>query len=95
MRDGSLLYVEEINRIPEETLTTGQILVYQVPIPEPLRFLEPRLTARAPTRPFAPRAPATGPQPHGQDEGEHGRRRTPHGGGSTPRSTSRARTRSA
>ena len=27
---------------PEAPLTEGQILVYQVPIPEPLRFLEPR-----------------------------------------------------
>ena len=32
------------HRIPEETLTEDQILVYQVPIPEPLRFLEPRET---------------------------------------------------
>ncbi|MGR3468848.1 MAG: alpha-D-ribose 1-methylphosphonate 5-phosphate C-P-lyase PhnJ, partial [Shimia sp.] len=30
------------HRIPEEPLRAGQILVYQVPIPEPLRFLEPR-----------------------------------------------------
>ena len=32
------------HRIPETPLTAGQILVYQVPIPEPLRFLEPRET---------------------------------------------------
>ncbi len=32
------------HRIPEEPLTEGQTLVYQVPIPEPLRFLEPRET---------------------------------------------------
>ena len=30
------------HRIPEKPLREGQILVYQVPIPEPLRFLEPR-----------------------------------------------------
>ncbi len=32
------------HRIPETTLSEGQILVYQVPIPEPLKFLEPRET---------------------------------------------------
>jgi len=32
------------HRIPEQPLTEGQIFVYQVPIPEPLRFLEPRET---------------------------------------------------
>ena len=30
------------HRIPETRLGAGQILVYQVPIPEPLRWLEPR-----------------------------------------------------
>ena len=30
------------HRIPETRLGPGQILVYQVPIPEPLRWLEPR-----------------------------------------------------
>ncbi len=30
------------HRIPETRLAAGQILVYQVPIPEPLRWLEPR-----------------------------------------------------
>jgi alpha-D-ribose 1-methylphosphonate 5-phosphate C-P lyase len=36
--------IQTRHRIPEETLKAGQILVYQVPIPEPLRFLEPRET---------------------------------------------------
>ncbi len=36
--------IQTRHRIPEEPLTQGQILVYQVPIPEPLRFLEPRET---------------------------------------------------
>ena len=36
--------VQTRHRIPETPLTEGQILVYQVPIPEPLRFLEPRET---------------------------------------------------
>ena len=36
--------IQTRHRIPEEPLRTGQILVYQVPIPEPLRFLEPRET---------------------------------------------------
>ena len=34
--------IQTRHRIPEEPLTEDQILVYQVPIPEPLRFLEPR-----------------------------------------------------
>lgn len=34
--------IQTRHRIPEEPLGKGQILVYQVPIPEPLRFLEPR-----------------------------------------------------
>ncbi len=34
--------IQTRHRIPEVALTQGQILVYQVPIPEPLRFLEPR-----------------------------------------------------
>ena len=33
--------IQTRHRIPETPLTEGQILVYQVPIPEPLRFLEP------------------------------------------------------
>jgi alpha-D-ribose 1-methylphosphonate 5-phosphate C-P lyase len=36
--------IQTRHRIPEETLKQGQILVYQVPIPEPLRYLEPRET---------------------------------------------------
>ena len=36
--------IQTRHRIPERDLTEGQILVYQVPIPEPLRFLEPRET---------------------------------------------------
>jgi len=34
--------IQTRHRIPEEDLNEDQILVYQVPIPEPLRFLEPR-----------------------------------------------------
>ena len=36
--------IQTRHRIPEEELRSDQILVYQVPIPEPLRFLEPRET---------------------------------------------------
>ncbi len=36
--------IQTRHRIPEQKLHAGQILVYQVPIPEPLRFLEPRET---------------------------------------------------
>lgn len=36
--------IQTRHRVPEATLQDGQILVYQVPIPEPLRFLEPRET---------------------------------------------------
>ncbi|MEO0944853.1 MAG: alpha-D-ribose 1-methylphosphonate 5-phosphate C-P-lyase PhnJ [Pseudomonadota bacterium] len=36
--------IQTRHRIPEDDLTEDQILVYQVPIPEPLRFLEPRET---------------------------------------------------
>ena len=36
--------IQTRHRIPETPLTADQILVYQVPIPEPLRFLEPRET---------------------------------------------------
>ncbi len=36
--------VQTRHRIPETPLAEGQILVYQVPIPEPLRWLEPRET---------------------------------------------------
>ena len=41
---GKATIIQTRHRIPEETLTEGQTLVYQVPIPEPLRFLEPRET---------------------------------------------------
>ncbi|MEM1163483.1 MAG: alpha-D-ribose 1-methylphosphonate 5-phosphate C-P-lyase PhnJ, partial [Pseudomonadota bacterium] len=40
----SATIIQTRHRIPEEELTENQILVYQVPIPEPLRFLEPRET---------------------------------------------------
>lgn len=33
--------IQTRHRIPETPLRDGQILVYQVPIPEPLRFIEP------------------------------------------------------
>jgi alpha-D-ribose 1-methylphosphonate 5-phosphate C-P lyase len=36
--------VQTRHRIPEHPLAEGRILVFQVPIPEPLRFLEPRET---------------------------------------------------
>ena len=36
--------IQTRHRIPETPLSQGQTLVYQVPIPEPLRFLEPRET---------------------------------------------------
>lgn len=36
--------IQTRHRIPETPLENGQILVYQVPIPEPLRFIEPRET---------------------------------------------------
>ena len=36
--------IQTRHRIPEQALREDQILVYQVPIPEPLRFLEPRET---------------------------------------------------
>jgi alpha-D-ribose 1-methylphosphonate 5-phosphate C-P lyase len=36
--------IQTRHRIPEAPLTEAQVLVYQVPIPEPLRFLEPRET---------------------------------------------------
>ncbi|MEM9197192.1 MAG: alpha-D-ribose 1-methylphosphonate 5-phosphate C-P-lyase PhnJ [Pseudomonadota bacterium] len=36
--------IQTRHRIPETLLTEDQILVYQVPIPEPLRYLEPRET---------------------------------------------------
>lgn len=36
--------IQTRHRIPEQKLSENQVLVYQVPIPEPLRFLEPRET---------------------------------------------------
>lgn len=41
--------IQTRHRIPEVPLREGQIIVYQVPLPEPLRFLEPSetLTRRA------------------------------------------------
>ncbi|KQS09039.1 carbon-phosphorus lyase [Curtobacterium sp. Leaf183] len=36
--------IQTRHRIPETPLQDGQVMVYQVPIPEPLRFLEPRET---------------------------------------------------
>ena len=33
--------IQTRHRIPEATLKSGQIMVFQVPIPEPLRFIEP------------------------------------------------------
>ncbi len=39
---GEATIIQTRHRIPEAPLQEGQILIYQVPIPEPLRFLEPR-----------------------------------------------------
>jgi alpha-D-ribose 1-methylphosphonate 5-phosphate C-P lyase len=39
--DAEATIIQTRHRIPETPLTEDQILVYQVPIPEPLRFLEP------------------------------------------------------
>ncbi|SNB66028.1 alpha-D-ribose 1-methylphosphonate 5-phosphate C-P lyase [Arboricoccus pini] len=41
---GEATIVQTRHRIPERPLRADQILVYQVPIPEPLRYLEPRET---------------------------------------------------
>ncbi len=43
-RTAEATVIQTRHRIPEKTLTEDQILVFQVPIPEPLRFLEPRET---------------------------------------------------
>jgi len=43
-RTSEATIIQTRHRIPEASLKEGQILVYQVPIPEPLRFLEPRET---------------------------------------------------
>jgi alpha-D-ribose 1-methylphosphonate 5-phosphate C-P lyase len=39
---GEATIIQTRHRVPEAPLREGQILVYQVPIPEPLRWLEPR-----------------------------------------------------
>jgi alpha-D-ribose 1-methylphosphonate 5-phosphate C-P lyase len=43
-RTGDATIIQTRHRIPEALLQSHQVLVYQVPIPEPLRFLEPRET---------------------------------------------------
>lgn len=43
-RTAEATIIQTRHRIPETPLQSGQILVYQVPIPEPLRFIEPRET---------------------------------------------------
>ena len=43
-RTAEATIIQTRHRVPEAKLTGRQILVYQVPIPEPLRFLEPRET---------------------------------------------------
>ncbi len=41
---GRASIIQTRHRIPETPLREGQIMVYQVPIPEPLRWMEPRET---------------------------------------------------
>ena len=43
-RTADATIIQTRHRIPETPLRAGQILVFQVPIPEPLRWLEPRET---------------------------------------------------
>ncbi|MTJ82771.1 MAG: alpha-D-ribose 1-methylphosphonate 5-phosphate C-P-lyase PhnJ [Telmatospirillum sp.] len=43
-RTAEATLIQTRHRIPEHPLGEGQILVYQVPIPEPLRWMEPRET---------------------------------------------------
>ncbi|MBV5263764.1 alpha-D-ribose 1-methylphosphonate 5-phosphate C-P-lyase PhnJ [Pinisolibacter aquiterrae] len=43
-RTAEATVIQTRHRIPEKPLKAGQTLVFQVPIPEPLRFLEPRET---------------------------------------------------
>jgi alpha-D-ribose 1-methylphosphonate 5-phosphate C-P lyase len=50
-QDASLIQTR--HRIPETPLKQGQILVYQVPIPDPLRYLEPRETETRKMHAFA------------------------------------------
>ena len=40
-RTSEATIIQTRHRIPETPLRAGQIIVYQVPLPEPLRFLEP------------------------------------------------------
>ena len=42
-RTAEATVIQTRHRIPERALTEGQMLVYQVPIPEPLMRLEPRI----------------------------------------------------
>ena len=41
-RTSEATLIQTRHRIPETPMREGQILIYQVPIPEPLRWLEPR-----------------------------------------------------
>jgi alpha-D-ribose 1-methylphosphonate 5-phosphate C-P lyase len=41
-RTAEATLIQTRHRVPETPLRAGQILIYQVPIPEPLRMLEPR-----------------------------------------------------
>src|ERR1700755_2637444 len=43
-RTAEATVIQTRHRIPETPLAEGQIIVYQVPLPEPLRFLEARET---------------------------------------------------
>jgi len=43
-RTAEATIIQTRHRVPETRLAEGQIIVFQVPIPEPLRFLEPRET---------------------------------------------------
>lgn len=43
-RTAEATIIQTRHRIPERPLTAGQIIVYQVPIPEPLRWVEARET---------------------------------------------------
>ncbi|MDR1546317.1 MAG: alpha-D-ribose 1-methylphosphonate 5-phosphate C-P-lyase PhnJ [Deltaproteobacteria bacterium] len=46
-RTSEATIIQTRHRIPETPLAPGQIMVYQVPLPEPLRRLEPRETETA------------------------------------------------
>jgi alpha-D-ribose 1-methylphosphonate 5-phosphate C-P lyase len=43
-KTGQASLIQTRHRIPEKPLTENQIIIYQVPLPEPLRKLEPRET---------------------------------------------------